>query len=46
MALGHWDKESSLNKDLDNNWETVLQKTIYLRKFHLRFSELLYKLYH
>ena len=27
IALGHWDKKSSLNKDLDNNWETVITET-------------------
>ena len=38
---------SSLNKDLDNRQgNCIKQETIYLKKSHLRFSELLYKLYH
>ena len=46
IALGHWDKESSLNKDLDNRQGNCnKQETIYLKKSHLRFSELLYKFY-
>ena len=47
MALGHWDKKDSLNKDLDNRQgNCIKQEAIYLKKSHLRFSELLYKLYH
>lgn len=34
MALGHWDKRSSINKDLDNNQETW---SMCLKNYHLRF---------